>query len=420
MAVRRVIGQAREGPRWEVSGVAGIGAGVRETWNGAAVPYHLPMPSAELAYLFRHALLRDAAYQLHLPAARARLHGLALVLVESLCGGRAPEPPPLRRTGLDPFPGHASDPFSEELADHARRAGAEPEVLRLYTHRAAEHAWKTHRLEASARLWIALAGLSDLRDAAEAWRSAGATNLVAGRMSEALPLLEKAVTAARASGESRLEARALNELGGLYREQGKVTEAERHFEEAGAALRNAGDAHSLGVVLANLANLQRASGKNELAERTYAACLESHRASGQRGREGRALGTLGILYAQTGRLELAELTFEDALAIHREVGDSRYEGVALSNLAHLYLLTGRVADCARALETALRLIRDSGDRRSEGQTLMVLASLHEKSGCLGPARATTADALAIHVEVGNRSGETECRGMLERLGAAGP
>ncbi|NUN49609.1 MAG: hypothetical protein HUU15_12345, partial [Candidatus Brocadiae bacterium] len=50
--------------------------------------------TAESAYLFRHALLRDAGYQLQLPGGRARLHGLALEIIETLAGGAAPEPPP--------------------------------------------------------------------------------------------------------------------------------------------------------------------------------------------------------------------------------------------------------------------------------------------------------------------------------------
>ncbi|KAF0246286.1 MAG: hypothetical protein FD180_774, partial [Planctomycetota bacterium] len=60
------------------------------------------MNSAETAYLFRHALMRDAAYQLQLPGDRARLHGLAFALIEGFCGGRPPEPPPL--DAADPGP----------------------------------------------------------------------------------------------------------------------------------------------------------------------------------------------------------------------------------------------------------------------------------------------------------------------------
>ena len=50
---------------------------------------------AETIYLFRHALLRDAAYQLQMPGDRARLHRIAFELIETLAGGRPPEPPPL-------------------------------------------------------------------------------------------------------------------------------------------------------------------------------------------------------------------------------------------------------------------------------------------------------------------------------------
>ncbi len=42
--------------------------------------------NAERVYLFRHAVLRDAAYQLQLPGDRMRLHALALGAIEELLG----------------------------------------------------------------------------------------------------------------------------------------------------------------------------------------------------------------------------------------------------------------------------------------------------------------------------------------------
>ena len=41
---------------------------------------------AETAYLFRHAVVRDAAYGLQPPSERALLHGLALDILEALPG----------------------------------------------------------------------------------------------------------------------------------------------------------------------------------------------------------------------------------------------------------------------------------------------------------------------------------------------
>ena len=42
------------------------------------------MTSSEHVYLFRYALVRDAAYDLQLPADRARLHAQALAMIEAL------------------------------------------------------------------------------------------------------------------------------------------------------------------------------------------------------------------------------------------------------------------------------------------------------------------------------------------------
>jgi hypothetical protein len=50
------------------------------------------VPSAESAYLFRHALLRDGSYQLQLPGERARLHAFAFEVIEASLGGRPPPP----------------------------------------------------------------------------------------------------------------------------------------------------------------------------------------------------------------------------------------------------------------------------------------------------------------------------------------
>ncbi|MCZ7608321.1 MAG: hypothetical protein M5U25_20220 [Planctomycetota bacterium] len=97
---------------------------------------------AELAYLFRHAVIRDAAYGLQPPTARAALHAMALEIIESLA---TPD---------------TIDGWAEELADHARQAmgaeGADRQALQrrelAYLQRAAEHAAKHWHNERSVTL----------------------------------------------------------------------------------------------------------------------------------------------------------------------------------------------------------------------------------------------------------------------------
>lgn len=96
---------------------------------------------AEIAYLFRHVLLRDAAYEMQLPSDRAKLHELAFHLIEQAFGGRPPEPPPLDSHNSRHFPGHSTDVVAAELAAHALLAGDELAGLHArYMRRAAEHA----------------------------------------------------------------------------------------------------------------------------------------------------------------------------------------------------------------------------------------------------------------------------------------
>src|SRR5690606_3480156 len=117
---------------------------------------------AELAYLFRHALMRDAAYDLQLPGDRAKLHELAFELIEQAFGGRAPEPAPLESLDEPRHTPHPTDVVAIEHADHARQAIDARHLhapLRLYLHRAAEHAQRSYNNRAAVQCWLQLAEL---------------------------------------------------------------------------------------------------------------------------------------------------------------------------------------------------------------------------------------------------------------------
>ncbi|KAF0241567.1 MAG: hypothetical protein FD180_4368, partial [Planctomycetota bacterium] len=151
---------------------------------------------AELSYLFRHAILRDAAYQLQLPSDRSLLHALAFAAIEDAAGGRPQGAAPLDATEPASFQAHFTDPFAEELAEHARLAGgasstngdAMSAAWKLYLRRAAELSERSFHHGAAERLWrqhaSAVEGVEkgeSLRMAANAAHQAGRT-LVAERL----------------------------------------------------------------------------------------------------------------------------------------------------------------------------------------------------------------------------------------------
>ena len=87
---------------------------------------------AESAYLFRHALLRDAAYQLQLPGDRARLHGIAFELIEALSGGRPPGLSPLDSEARAVPPHRCDEVDAGELHEGGGRTAERGVVLKRF------------------------------------------------------------------------------------------------------------------------------------------------------------------------------------------------------------------------------------------------------------------------------------------------
>ncbi|MBE7493259.1 MAG: tetratricopeptide repeat protein, partial [Planctomycetes bacterium] len=252
------------------------------------------MSSAETAYLFRHALLREAAYDLQLPTDRARLHGLTFFLIEQAFGGRAPEPPPLDAVDPPPCPEHGTDLVAAELAYHARQAlgvrdlGPQDEastlatLYQLYLHRAAEYLERVFRPQASVQAWQGLAELMAGAAQGECKRRAGTVLFQAGEPLEAQSAFTQALKTAREVGNRRSEGLALGNLALVYHETGRVEQAERMHEQALAIAREVGDRRFEGVTLGNLANVYLETGRAEQAERMYEQALAMARDVGNR------------------------------------------------------------------------------------------------------------------------------------------
>jgi tetratricopeptide (TPR) repeat protein len=351
-------------------------------------------PAAEEAYLFRHALLRDAAYQLQLPGDRAALHALALGIIEEIHGGRAPEPPDLTVDGSKCDP-HPVDAVAVELAEHARFAEATGENVeesraarRRYLRRGAEVSERHFRHEAAQGCWEQLAAMTAGAPRGVALHLAGVAASRRSRLKESESLMQEATTLLLDSSAQRPAARALGSLANFYFQCGREADAERTAEQALAIHRAVGERRNEGIALGNLANVYSRTGRIEQAERTMKRAIEIAREVGNRRSEGIVLTSLASVCRDTGRTGEAERAFAEAIAIHREVGNRRNEGIAQGNLANLYLETGRVSLAAETCESALAIHRTLGNRRFEGVHLCGLALIQLAQGKPVEARAT--------------------------------
>lgn len=368
---------------------------------------------AEIAYLFRHALLRDAAYDLQLPANRAALHVSTLAILEDLYGGLPPDPTAGGDAGLkyEPLP---IDEFAAEMADHAEWAArasnpAPPELtqrLRIYLKRAAMRAGLSFQNRQSARLWLRAAELLTGEDRARALYHAAGMESAAGHTGESEVLVRKALEVLDQPGYSGpLLPRCLVLLGHACTEAERLQEAEQAYLRGLELCERQGDTRQATAIKIRLAYVYSRTRRLDDSTDFYSRALEDSRAQQDPVTEALCVAGLAGVAAAGGRNAEADKLYAKALAMNRQRGDRRAEAVTLGNMAS-YLWMSRQWDRAEtAMRQVLPLHREIGNRRFEGRALGGLAAAALQREQPHEAMSIALQALAIDREVGNRTEE---------------
>jgi tetratricopeptide (TPR) repeat protein len=377
------------------------------------------IPSAETAYLFRHALMREVAYGLQLPGDRARLHELAMQLIEQSLGGEPPGPVEDERGELTcrPLP---VDTLAAELAEHARLAlEADPSAkhamarrCRLYLFRAAEHAVRKYQIDDAIRYRLAHAALADGTEQGDSLRVAGMLLNLAGRGRDAESSLRAAVDAMLACGNRRGLARAMLHLAGHLHNAGHRDEADRLQGEAQVIISELGNVPLQATLLGNQANQLRLTSYYAESEVVARQAIELYQQLGERRSVGVILGNLGITLRLMGRENEAVEVYRQALAIHREVGNRRFEGSTLGNFANMHSDAGRLEEAEIAYHEAWAVLREVGDRPQIGTLLSNLAGVYVRQSRLQEAVIAAEQAVAIHRDAANPRSEGVALGVL--------
>ena len=391
--------------------------------DSASIPMH-----AERAYLFRHSLLRDAAYQLQLPGTREALHELASRLLEEL---------------FIPLGELAADSVAIEIAEHVSRARSgrpQADLLdreRAWTRRAAAHADRSYQAAVAAGLWGKLAELNTGATRVEDLRNSAVSFARAGAPREAARQFGASLEAAEALGDDEARLLALHGLAVFMRNTGKLEVAEQLSRQALELAERLHNGPVRSNLMENLATICGVVGRREEAMRLMQAavagaseedrgryeqsfatlCWQSGNFAEARRRfndalsllrrhpdrrnEGVALSNLGGLLHSEEKFDEAEKTYREALEIAREVGDVRSEGIVLGNLGILNLAQGRLLDADELLRRSIEICREVSNRLFEGVALGSQAIVLLKLGRKVEARAGLEDALAMHRAVGN-------------------
>lgn len=352
-------------------------------------------PAAETVYMFRHALMRDAAYAMQPPSERARLHALLLEVTQAVLGRGD----------------SALEPVAIELADHARAArGAKPtgHIDEAFVRRAElrflllaqKKAARDHQLDEAARLARRAADFDGAspEERAEALIRLANARRVGVRYEEARQAAQEALAAAQ--GTAR-EGAAHQEFSAILLCMGRLDEAEVQGDRALALARAAGDRRLEAAALASQGTVCRLSGRTEealiLLERAVAVAAEVQ----ARDVEGVARIHLGHLLGVSGRLNKAREHLASALRLLEGTERTVNRVDALNYLVDQAFQQDQQAVARKYLQQAETIATELGYRVGLSQTLIFKAMLADSRGETAAALAALHSAAAISRELGD-------------------
>ncbi|MGB0386518.1 MAG: ATP-binding protein, partial [Ardenticatenaceae bacterium] len=344
---------------------------------------------SEMRYIFKHALLREAAYEMQLRTRLRTLHRQTAKAIEQL---------------------HAANltPYVADLVYHYR-SSQDVEQERHYAILAGKHA-AAH-----------FANQEALRYFSRALELTAEDDLMAR-----LDLLLNREKVYHLQGERDAQKQELGTLESLARQ---LQDNERLSEvylclacyaeaigDAPAVIASAKEAIRLAQAIADKAKVAAGytwwgqvlwpEGHHEEAREKFLLALPLYREVGDQWGEGDALNNLGIVAFQQGDNLAAKDYYEQALQIRQATNDQRGKSTSLSNLGLVLHKLGDYVGAIDYYDQSWQIKRAIGDLRGEGITLLNLGFTSQAQGNHTSALSYNKQALAILREIDDRRHET--------------
>ncbi|MCG2787319.1 MAG: tetratricopeptide repeat protein [Anaerolineae bacterium] len=219
----------------------------------------------------------------------------------------------------------------------------------------------------------------------------------------AQPVLEKSLALARQTGDKRIEADCLRELGNIANRLCDYALAVKLYRQSLVLARKLGDLRGESATLNNFGTVEWELGDLTAAQAHYEQALGLYRELGNRPGEAKALNNLSNVLADRGDLAGSLVYSRQSLEIHREMGNPRGQCSALNNLGATYFCLKDYDAARTSYLQALALYRQSENSQAEGETLGNLSLLDCVQGRLAEGRENARAAIDLAEAAGDKT-----------------
>ncbi len=380
----------------------------------------------EIRYIFKHAMLRDAAYLMQMQVRRQELHALAVEALENVFAGQL-------EAHFGELAYHAEQAqlidkacaYLEQAGDQARNSFQNVTAAAYYTRAllllAPEATAAQYRFRLALNDVYSQIGdrekqkhnLAQLQQLAggEVRKQAEVANLETSFLDEigehhsAFEKAKETISLAREAGDDETVVCAhVYCLDVLYKlDAGNEVKA---YAEAGLSLARQIGFQEGEAQLLNIYGLFALKQREpEAARARLERSLEIYLLTNNLRRQAYPLANLGMVASYLGDYAAAQTYYEKSLAISREVGHRAGESLILQNLGWILGMRGDYQAARAHLERSLRLSRETGHRTSELYALINLSACTETLGEAETAFQSAYKALILARETSDRNGE---------------
>ena len=352
----------------------------------------LDTPEPELAYLFKHIITREVAYE-NLPyATRAGLHEAYARYLEV-------------GAGLAPARGQVQDlPLPlDALAYHyslSENLSKKCEYLRKAGEAAAARYANVEAIDYYERL---LPLLDEPMEQVDTRLKLGAVLELVGRWDDAEAQYREALALASRLAHAAVP-RCYQALGHLTMLHGDFDAALEWSEKARVEWQARDDRAGVRLALHEIGTTLMLKGDYAGAMAPLQEGLAIARALDDRSAIAAGLCHLGISAHYQGDFAAGRAFYEESLALQRQIGDRRKIAVPLNNLADMAIEQGDYETAWKLHQEALALVQDTGDKWSITTSKLNLGTVARCRGDHATARALLEESLKAYRELDDKDG----------------
>lgn len=353
----------------------------------------------ELRYIFRHSLLREAAYDMQLGTRLRELHQLIAEAIEHL------------------YP--KSEERYVDLAFHYEEAGLTGKTNK-YLEKAARYAQRNYQNRQALTFYEKL--IHNIGDSSKKntkmvklMLKKGAVHELVGQWEEAAADYNESLKRSRVLNNWYLIGRCNRRLGNLLMLRGNYADAKRYLDVAITCFELAGDKIGTAKTYGNLGAFFFRQGSYDSAKSWFAKAIEINRSVNRESENAGIVANLGLIFMNQGHYDEGIRWLEEQLDIAERAQDKQGLTTLYTNLGIIYLEKNSLDSALLCLEKGLTLSEELGNKLFVTICIGSIGSVWEKKGDYSKAMQNFEHDLALCRELGDKQGSAIAYGLIGDL-----